>query len=74
MQYFIAENTYDIMIVSSIKFVGMRVLRTGLNSPVSLTVAGDNIFWMEAISNAIYWTNFKNIFSNHKDVAFSEFV
>lgn len=50
----------------------MRVLRTGLNEPTSLTVAGDNIYWMELSS--LYWTNFKNTMSNHKAVAFSEFV
>ncbi|XP_012532761.2 vitellogenin receptor [Monomorium pharaonis] len=46
-----------------------RILRTGLHFPNSLTVAGDNIFWIEKYS-VLYWTNFKSATtSNHKSVA-----
>lgn len=63
----------NIVILSSIKFSDTRILRTGLQSPLSLAVAGDNIFWTEFNSAVLYWTNFKSISSNHKAIAFREF-
>ncbi|XP_011062100.1 PREDICTED: vitellogenin receptor-like, partial [Acromyrmex echinatior] len=50
-----------------------RLLRTGLRQPVSLTVADDNIFWIEYEKNSdystLYSTNFKSSSNlNHKDV------
>lgn len=40
-------------------FLGKRLIRTGLNQPMSLTVAGDNIFWTERNSKALHWANLK---------------
>jgi len=62
----------NIVKVSSIKFLGSRILRTGLKPLVSLTVANNNIFWVQYDSTVLYWTNFTSP-SNHKDVAFREF-
>lgn len=36
------------------------LLRTGLHQPVSLTTAGENIFWTQRNSNLLYWAGYKN--------------
>ncbi|KAG5309863.1 VGR protein, partial [Acromyrmex insinuator] len=59
-------------------FLDARLLRTGLRQPVSLTVADDNIFWIEYEKNSdystLYSTNFKSSSNlNHKDVILREF-
>lgn len=64
----------NIIIMSNIKISDTHIIRTGLKKPTSLTVTGDNIFWTELDSEVLYWTNFKSISSNHKAVAFREFV
>ncbi|KYN07112.1 Vitellogenin receptor, partial [Cyphomyrmex costatus] len=59
--------------ILSLSAEGTRLLRTGLQQPLSLTVADDNIFWIEyeKYSNylTLYSTNFK-ITYNHKNARF----
>ncbi|NP_001291525.1 vitellogenin receptor precursor [Solenopsis invicta] len=46
-----------------------RILRSGLKSPHSLTVAGDNLFWIES-QNKLYSTNFRTASVKQKTVEF----
>lgn len=73
MQYFIAKNMFVLQIVLNIKFLDMRVFRTGLQMPLSLAVADNKIYWIEQRSKQLFWTE-TDIFSNHKEVESCEFV
>jgi len=78
MSIFYYENMYKYY--KSIKlFLDARLFRTGLQQPISLTVADDNIFWIEYEKyldySTLYSTDFKSSSNlNHKDVILREFL
>ncbi|XP_029163122.1 LOW QUALITY PROTEIN: vitellogenin receptor [Nylanderia fulva] len=56
--------------LTSYKAEDQYLLRTGLENPVSLTTAGDNIFWTQRNSNLLYWTDYSNnVHMNYEQVA-----
>lgn len=59
-----------------IEFLGFNkyLFRTGLKEPVSLTIAGKNIFWTQRGSNRLFWADKNNIHQKNEAALLREFI
>ncbi|XP_032678626.1 vitellogenin receptor-like [Odontomachus brunneus] len=69
--YWADQGTYSIQSALLTGF-DYQILRTSLNEPMSLTIAGEYIFWTQRRLTKLFWANKNNIQKKYGEKNFAE--